>query len=199
LKKLPDNLAKSLPNLTTLIISYCEEIPEIPPSLGYQLLGLEVDGCRALKGIPFELYGTGRLKEITDKQGVYSLNCLGWDNLKGTPPTEFWVHLPTLVNISMGVVKRHHLEQGKQDIFPGEMWQRLQNDGNLCSYCNEVYYGPCFMERVTSLYWGKSMYVEERFRLHCRSCSVACDQACRATDFTDPGPKVVQRISDPWI
>jgi len=63
--------------------------------------------------------------------------------------TPLWIHLPTLVNICLTLVKRHKLAKGNLDIFPAELWRRYKNEGNLCSVCQEEYFGPCLFERVT--------------------------------------------------
>lgn len=178
--KLPDTLSKYLPHLQTLNVAFCEALTEIPPYLGFQLSELILDGCSGLKGIPFEIYSSGRMREEMRRSGV---NCYGWypgSDVKDQP-TSFWVHLPTLVNICMTVVKRSKMTKRRsRAAFPVELWQRSQMDRNLCSFCHKVYFGPSFMERVTELHTAPGY----QCRFHSRTCSLACDRAVLATHRT---------------
>jgi len=124
------------------------------------------------QGIPFEFFFSGRLRQML--KGRHSINSWFVGNTapraKATP---LCIHLPSLENICLTLVKRQKLARGKQDIFPAELWQRYHDDGNLCSVCQKVNFGPAFFERLTSSPTGRIQWG----LLHSRSCSLACDRA----------------------
>ena len=80
-------MAQLLPSLETLNVSLCEELTELPPSLGFQLEELNVNGCRRIKGIPFEFYATGCMAQmLKQSQAQSDLNSYEFGKII---PTEF--------------------------------------------------------------------------------------------------------------